>query len=260
MLTDPALDADPGLLRRGPDRARLPRGRRPAGPRALPRGRGRAGLCRALLLRRERRPLRARLRGLRRRGRRSRDADDHRRGGRGERPLERGAVGHAEAARGPSRPAGLRRSRRRPRAARRGLRAATIEDLDLLAARLRGHAPRGARSRPARSATPTGSAGARSRQIQEGRSWLWVEDETILFKAEASAWTPSAVQLQQVWVDPERAGAGLRGTRPISDLCRLLSSARPPCASSSAPRTRPRSGSTRRSACGAVGTYRSVLF
>ena len=43
-------------------------------------------------------------------------------------------------------------------------------------------------------------------QIEEGRSWLWSEGETILFKAEASAWTPLAVQLQQVWVDPEARG------------------------------------------------------
>jgi predicted GNAT family acetyltransferase len=43
----------------------------------------------------------------------------------------------------------------------------------------------------------------------------------ILFKAEASAWTPSAIQLQQVWVDPEarRQGYGASGLR---DLCRLL--------------------------------------
>jgi predicted GNAT family acetyltransferase len=58
-------------------------------------------------------------------------------------------------------------------------------------------------------------------QIEEGRSCLWEEDGTILFKAEASAWTPSAVQLQQVWVDPfvRRSGYGGRGLR---DLCRLL--------------------------------------
>ncbi len=58
-------------------------------------------------------------------------------------------------------------------------------------------------------------------QIEEGRSWLWVEDGVILFKAEASAWTPAAVQLQQVWVDPvvRRQGYGARGLR---DLCRLL--------------------------------------
>ena len=58
-------------------------------------------------------------------------------------------------------------------------------------------------------------------QIEEGRSWLWLEDGVIRFKAEASAWTPSAVQLQQVWVDPEarRRGYGKRG---LADLCRLL--------------------------------------
>jgi GNAT superfamily N-acetyltransferase len=58
-------------------------------------------------------------------------------------------------------------------------------------------------------------------QIDEGRSWLWLEDGVILFKAEASAWTPSAVQLQQVWVDPEARGRGY-GARGMRDLVRLL--------------------------------------
>jgi uncharacterized protein len=58
-------------------------------------------------------------------------------------------------------------------------------------------------------------------QIEEGRSWLWTEDGTILFKAEASAWTPSAVQLQQVWVDPAARGRG-NAQRGMRDLIRLL--------------------------------------
>jgi len=58
-------------------------------------------------------------------------------------------------------------------------------------------------------------------QIDEGRSWVWLEDGAIRFKAEASAWTPSAVQLQQVWVDPEVRGRGY-GARGLGDLCRLL--------------------------------------
>ena len=58
-------------------------------------------------------------------------------------------------------------------------------------------------------------------QIDEGRSWLWLEDDVVLFKAEASAWTPSAVQIQQVWVDPEARGNGY-GARGLRDLCRLL--------------------------------------
>jgi GNAT superfamily N-acetyltransferase len=58
-------------------------------------------------------------------------------------------------------------------------------------------------------------------QIDEGRSWLWAEDGVIRFKAEASAWTPSAVQLQQVWVDPAARGRGY-AQRGMRDLCRLL--------------------------------------
>jgi predicted GNAT family acetyltransferase len=58
-------------------------------------------------------------------------------------------------------------------------------------------------------------------QIDDGRSWLWVEDGRILFKAEASAWTPQAVQLMQVWVDPAVRGRGY-AQRGLRDLCRLL--------------------------------------
>ena len=43
----------------------------------------------------------------------------------------------------------------------------------------------------------------------------------ILFKAEASAWTPEAVQLQQVWIDPPARGAG-NASRGLRDLIRLL--------------------------------------
>jgi uncharacterized protein len=58
-------------------------------------------------------------------------------------------------------------------------------------------------------------------QVEEGRSWLWAEEGRILFKAEASAWTDRAVQLQQVWVDPEFRGRGF-AKRGLADLCVLL--------------------------------------
>jgi predicted GNAT family acetyltransferase len=58
-------------------------------------------------------------------------------------------------------------------------------------------------------------------QIREGRSWIWTQRGTILFKAEASAWTPDAVQLQQVWVDPGERNRGY-AQRAMRDLCRLL--------------------------------------
>jgi ribosomal protein S18 acetylase RimI-like enzyme len=58
-------------------------------------------------------------------------------------------------------------------------------------------------------------------QIEDGRSWVWRDDGTILFKAEASAWTPSAVQLQQVWVDPSVRNRK-NAQRGMRDLCRVL--------------------------------------
>ena len=58
-------------------------------------------------------------------------------------------------------------------------------------------------------------------QVDEGRSWIWLEDDIVRFKAEASAWTPHAVQIQQVWVDPEARGRG-DASRGLRDLCRLL--------------------------------------
>jgi uncharacterized protein len=58
-------------------------------------------------------------------------------------------------------------------------------------------------------------------QIEERRSWLWLDGDVIRFKAEASAWTPHAVQLQQVWVDPSVRNLGY-AKRALRDLCRLL--------------------------------------
>ena len=96
-------------------------------------------------------------------------------------------------------------------------------------------------------------------QIQEGRSWLWAERGTILFKAEASAWTPSAVQLQQVWVDPEARNEGY-GTRGISDLCRLLLERTPSVCLFARPENAPAIRLYEKIGMLRVGTYRSLLF
>ncbi|HEV2591133.1 MAG TPA: GNAT family N-acetyltransferase [Gaiellaceae bacterium] len=58
-------------------------------------------------------------------------------------------------------------------------------------------------------------------QIEEGRSWVWLYDDVVLFKAESSAWTPDAVQVSQVWTDPEARGRGY-AKRGLRDLLRLL--------------------------------------
>ena len=138
----------------------------------------------------------------------------------GRRALGRGRRRDAGAARGSARPARLRDRRAAAGPADTGLRPATVDDLERLAAGVRGRAPRSSGSTRA-SATRTASAGART-QIEDGRSWLWLEDDVILFKAEASAWTPRAVQVQQVWVDPDARGRGLRearATRPLPARC-----------------------------------------
>jgi predicted GNAT family acetyltransferase len=101
-----------------------------------------------------------------------------------------------------------------------GLRAATLEDLELLMPACAAAHEQELGIDPMRR-DPEGFRWRTRSQIEEGRSWLWIEDGVILFKAEASAWTPEAVQLQQVWVDPEARRAG-HGARGLSDLCRLL--------------------------------------
>jgi ribosomal protein S18 acetylase RimI-like enzyme len=147
---------------------------------------------------------------------------------------------------------------RMPESGSTALRKATLEDFDLLL--------------PASAATHEGEIGIdpmltdaegfrrRTRQqIEESRSWVWIEGGTILFKAEASAWTPDAVQLQQVWVDPDVRNQGY-GQRGLRDLIRLLLE-RVPCVclfvradNPAAIRLYEAVGMER------VNTYRSLLF
>ena len=101
-----------------------------------------------------------------------------------------------------------------------GLRPARLEDLDLLVPTCaRAHEVELGIDPLVRDAD--GFRWRTRSQIEEGRSWLWAEGGVILFKAEASAWTPEAVQLQQVWTDPAARGAG-NGGRGLRDLIRLL--------------------------------------
>ena len=139
-----------------------------------------------------------------------------------------------------------------------GLRAATLEDLDLLL--------------PACAAThaeelgidplqrdPDGFRRRTVSQIEEGRSWLWAEDGSILFKAEASAWTPSAIQLQQVWVDPDVRRRG-HATRGLRDLCRLLLEQSPAVCLFVRPENEAAIRLYETIGMRHVGMYRSVLF
>ena len=96
-------------------------------------------------------------------------------------------------------------------------------------------------------------------QIEDARSWLWIEDGVICFKAEASAWTPDAVQIQQVWVDPavRRRGYGARGMR---DLCRLLLQTTPTVTLFVRTDNEPAIRLYETIGMNRVGSYRSILF
>ena len=100
-----------------------------------------------------------------------------------------------------------------------GLRAATEADFELLlpACAAAHHEEIGV---DPLARDPDGFRWRTRSQIEEGRSWLWAEDGAIRFKAEASAWTPAAVQVQQVWVDPSQRNQGY-AQRGMRDLCRL---------------------------------------
>ncbi len=107
-----------------------------------------------------------------------------------------------------------------PPAGGTGLRAATTADLDLLVPSCAAAHHEELSVDPLRR-DPDGFRWRTRAQIEEGRSWLWVDGGLIRFKAEASAWTPSAVQLQQVWTDPPARRQGF-ADRALRDLIRLL--------------------------------------
>ena len=107
-----------------------------------------------------------------------------------------------------------------PPAGDSGLRRATLADLDLLVPACAAAHREEIGTDPMRR-DPDGFRWRTRMQIEDGRSWLWLEDGVIRFKAEASAWTPAAVQLQQVWVDPRVRNRGY-AKRAMRDLSRLL--------------------------------------
>jgi uncharacterized protein len=138
------------------------------------------------------------------------------------------------------------------------LRAATLADLERLVPACAAAHHEEIGIDPVRR-DPDGFRWRTRAQIEEGRSWLWVEDDVICFKAEASAWTPAAVQLQQVWVDPvvRRRGYAQRGLR---DLCRLLLEQVPTVCLFVRPENTPALRLYERIGMERTITYRSLIF
>jgi ribosomal protein S18 acetylase RimI-like enzyme len=57
--------------------------------------------------------------------------------------------------------------------------------------------------------------------VERGWAFVWMEDGEVLFKAELSAWTPEAVQLQGVWTEPRHRRRG-RATAGLAAVCAEL--------------------------------------
>lgn len=100
------------------------------------------------------------------------------------------------------------------------LRRAMIDDLDLIV-------PAHAQSAFDESGVnpldvdPEGFRQRCARRIEQGRTWVWVDEGKLMFKAEVITDTPDVVYLEGVWVDPTERGKG-HGLRCISQMSRGL--------------------------------------
>jgi hypothetical protein len=148
--------------------------------------------------------------------------------------------------------------RQAPEPGETGLRAASLDDLDLLVPACAA-AYREEIGLDPFELDPDGYRWRTRAQIEEGRSWIWLEDGLIRFKAEASAWTPSAVQIQQVWVDPAARGRG-DAQRGMRDLARLLLGETPCVCLFVRPENAPAIRVYEAIGMQRSGTYRSLLF
>lgn len=100
------------------------------------------------------------------------------------------------------------------------LRLATIEDLDLLVP-VQAEMAFGESGVDPREQDPTGFLQRYVRRIEQGRTWVLVEDGKLIFKVEVVAETPSTSCIEGVWVNPEFRGLGY-GRRCMSQLARML--------------------------------------
>jgi predicted GNAT family acetyltransferase len=101
-----------------------------------------------------------------------------------------------------------------------GLRKANLGDLDMV---VNAHAELG---RQERGLIPleTDPAGFRERcakRIERGRTWVWTEGQTLIFKADVVSTTPEVSYLEGVWVDKAERSKGY-GLRCLSQLSETL--------------------------------------
>ena len=64
--------------------------------------------------------------------------------------------------------------------------------------------------------------------VDLGWSWVWLERGNVVFKAELSAWTPEAVQIQGVYTHPGKRRRGV-ASAALSCVCRTILQQVPVC-------------------------------
>lgn len=101
-----------------------------------------------------------------------------------------------------------------------GLRLATMDDLDLIV-------PVHAQLAFAESGVDplqVDAEGFRKRcanRIEKGRTWVWIENDRLIFKADVVSETSETFYLEGIWISEEQRGGGL-AARCMSQLARTL--------------------------------------
>lgn len=96
------------------------------------------------------------------------------------------------------------------------LRLATIEDLDSVVPAHAQTAFDESGVNPL-DVDPEGFRQRCARRIEQGRTWVWVNEGRLMFKADVITDTPEVVYLEGVWVDPAERGKGY-GLRCMSQI------------------------------------------
>lgn len=101
-----------------------------------------------------------------------------------------------------------------------GLRLATADDLELVMPVQAQMAFEESGVNPMEK-DPEGFRQRCARRIEQSRSWVLIEDGSLIFKAEIVSDTPEVMYLEGVWMNPAERGQGL-GLRCMSQLAKHL--------------------------------------
>ena len=101
-----------------------------------------------------------------------------------------------------------------------GLRLATLNDLELILPVQAAMAEEESGVNPM-TKEPEGFRRRCARRIEQGKTWVLIEDGKLIFKTEIFADTPEATYLEGIYVDEEERGKGY-GLRSLSQLVRTL--------------------------------------